>query len=74
MINLVNQLLFIEVKILIDEILKEYDYCREVTKNHFNKYLVMPERDEQIFQSSNKCWICDKIFDVGDNKVREIVI
>ena len=74
MINLVNQLLFIEVKILIDEILKEYDYCREVTKNHFNKYLVMPKRDEQTFQSSNKCWICDKIFDVGDNKVREIVI
>ena len=21
------------------------------------------------FQSSNKCWICDKVCDVGDNKV-----
>ena len=29
----------------------------------------MSENDEQRFQSSNKCWICDKLFDVGDNKV-----
>ena len=26
--------------------------------------------DEERFQSSNKFWICDKLFDVGDNKVR----
>ena len=25
---------------------------------------------EQRFQSSNKCWIYDKLFDVDDNKVR----
>ena len=31
----------------------------------------MSEKDKQIFQSSNKCWICDKLFDVGDNKVRD---
>ena len=31
----------------------------------------MSEKDEQIFQCSNKCWICDKLCDVGDNKVRE---
>ena len=31
----------------------------------------MSEKDEQIFQSSNKCWICDKLFDVGDNNVRD---
>ena len=30
----------------------------------------MSEEDEQIFQLSNKCWTCDKRFDVGDNKVR----
>ena len=40
-------------------------------KKHFNKNLVMSEKDEQRFQSSNKCWICDKLFDVGDNKVRD---
>ena len=31
----------------------------------------MSEKDEQIFQSSNKCWIYDKLFDVVDNKVRD---
>ena len=31
----------------------------------------MSEKDEQSFQSSNKCWICNKLFDVGDNKVRD---
>ena len=31
----------------------------------------MSAREEQRFQSSNKCWKCDKLFDVGDNKVRD---
>ena len=31
----------------------------------------MSEKDEQRFQSSNKCWICDKLFDIGENKVRD---
>ena len=31
----------------------------------------MSEEDEQRFQSSNKWWICDKLFDVEDNKVRD---
>ena len=31
----------------------------------------MPEKDDQRFQSSNKCWICDELFHVGDNTVRD---
>ena len=27
---------------------------------------------EERFQSSNKCWICDKLFNVGDNKVIDV--
>ena len=50
----------------IEAILKEYDYCKQIIKSHFNKN---PEEDEQRFQSSNKCWICNKLFDVGDNKI-----
>ena len=33
--------------------------------------LVMSAEDEERFQSSNICWICDKLFDVGDDKVRD---
>ena len=44
-------------------------------KKHFNKKLIMSaeeeEEEEEIFQLSNSCWICDKLFDVGDGKVRD---
>ena len=29
------------------------------------------EEKEGKFQLSNSCWICDKLFDVGDDKVRD---
>ena len=38
---------------------------------HFNKNLVMSAEDEERFQLINKCWICHKLFDVGDNRVRD---
>ena len=44
----------------IETFLKEYDYCKKVIKNYFNKNLVMSPEDERRFQSSNKCWICKK--------------
>ena len=30
----------------------------------------MSAENEQRFQSNNKCWIWDKLFDVEDNKIR----
>ena len=31
----------------------------------------MSAEEEERFQLSNNCWICDKLFDDGDNKVRD---
>ena len=31
----------------------------------------MTVEEEEIFQSSNKCWIWDKLFDLVDEKVRD---
>ena len=31
----------------------------------------MSAEDEERFQSSNKCWIYDKLFYDGDNRVRD---
>ena len=31
----------------------------------------MSAKDEERFQSSNKCWICNKLIDLGDNKVKD---
>ena len=31
----------------------------------------MSTEEEERFQLANSCWICDKLFDVGDDKVRD---
>ena len=51
-------------------VLKEYEYCN-IIKRYFNKNLIMTAEEEEIFQLSNKCWICDKLFDLVDEKVRD---
>ena len=66
MINLVNKLVFIEVNAVykfIDAILEEYNYCKRVMNEHFNKNLIMSAEDEERIQLSNKCWICSKLLD-----------
>ena len=40
-------------------------------KKHFSKNLIMSAEEEERFQLSNICWICNKLFDVSDNKVRD---
>ena len=40
-------------------------------EKHFNKNLVMTVEEKKIFQLSNKGWICDKLFDIVDEKVRD---
>ena len=32
-------------------------------KKHFNKNLIMTEEEEEQFQPSNSCWICEKLID-----------
>ena len=55
----------------IEAILREYQYCKKVMKKHFNKNLIMNEEEEEEFQSSNTCWICEKLIDNDDEKVRD---
>ena len=37
-------------------------------KKHFNKNLIMSEEEEQLFQTSNSCWICEKLIDNDDDE------
>ena len=37
-------------------------------KKNFNKNLLMTEEEEQ-YQSSNKCWICEKLIDDENLKI-----
>ena len=54
----------------IKAILEEYDYCKKLIKTHFNKNIIMFVEEER-FQLTNSSWICDKLFDVGDDRVRD---
>ena len=54
----------------IKSALKEHKYCKKIMKDQFNKNLVMTEEEEHLFQQSNCCWICKKIIDNEDEKVR----
>ena len=51
-------------------IFKEFKYSKKVMKKRFNKNMTMSEEEEQ-FQSSNTCWICEKLIDDYDEKVRD---
>ena len=53
----------------IKAIFKEYKYCKQMMKKHFEKNLIMSE--EYLFQQSNSCWICGKLIDNDDEKVRD---
>ena len=39
-------------------------------KKYFNKNLIMSVKKEEQFQLSNVCWICEKLIDDDDEKVR----
>ena len=55
----------------IKAVLKEYEYCKKVMKKYFNKNLIMTEKEEEEFQLSNVCGICEKLSDNDDEKVRD---
>ena len=43
---------------------------KEIMKKYFNKNLIMSEKEEQQqLQSSNICWICERLIDDDDEKV-----
>ena len=42
--------------------IKESKYCAGIRKKHFNKELLMTKEDDEDFESSTKCWICDNVY------------
>ena len=49
---------------LIGKLLEE-----QIIKKYFDENLIMFAEDKQRFQSSSICWICNKLFDLGDSKI-----
>ena len=55
----------------IEADLKEHEYCKKVMRKHFNKNLIMSEKEEEEIQLSNTSWIWEKLIDNDDEKVRD---
>ena len=56
---------------LLKQFLSSMNTVKKVMKKHFNKNLIMSEKEEEEFQLSNVCWICKKHID-NDNEKRSL--
>ena len=55
----------------VKSILEKFQWCKKVMKKYFNNNLIMTEKEEYDFQISNVCWICKKLIDDDNVKVRD---
>ena len=55
----------------ISSIIEESKYCSNVIKKYFNKELVTTKEENEDFENSAKCWICDNDYTDGGVKVRD---
>ena len=45
--------------------------AKKICKDYFNKSLIMSAKEGEMFQNFCSCWICGKLFDLMDEKVRD---
>ena len=55
----------------MEKMIEEVDWCKSIINTHFNKPLVMTEKNKLDFESSNKCYICNKQYSEKDIRVRD---
>ena len=74
MISLLSHLLFIEVKMQLINLLKQFlrsiNIAKKVINKHFNKNLIMSEKEKHVFQQSNSCWICKRLINNDEENIR----
>ena len=54
----------------VKSILNEYNYCKKIMRKYFCKNLITSAEKNELFEMTNICWICDKLIENTDNKVR----
>ena len=55
----------------VKSILNEYNYCKKIMRKYFCKNLITCAEKNELFEMTNICWICDKLIENTDNKVRD---
>ena len=48
------------IKELIEWVFEQEKYCNQIINKHFNKKLKMTIEDEENYQNSHNCWICNQ--------------
>ncbi|XP_053379108.1 uncharacterized protein LOC123541547 [Mercenaria mercenaria] len=56
---------------LIEKMLEEEEYCKEIFSVNFNKELRMSKKDESEFKKQKFCHICEKEYKENENPVRD---
>ena len=56
----------------MEKMLEEVQWCRKMTKKHFNKPVTMTKKDQQDFEEADKCHICYKKYSEKDTRVRAV--
>ena len=51
--------------------INESKYCSDVMKKDINKEFVMNKKDNEDFENSTKCWVCDNDGINGDVTVKD---
>ena len=59
------------VENLNNNIIEESKYCTDIMKKDCNRELAVTKKDNEDFQNSTKCWICDDDYGEVDVKVRD---
>ena len=52
-------------------VFEQEKYCNQIINKHFNKKLKMTIEDEENYQNSQNCWICDQKIINNKDKVRD---
>ena len=56
---------------LLKQLTRSINIAKEIINKHSDKNLIMTEEEEHLFQQSNSCWICKKLTDNDEEKVRD---
>ena len=50
----------------INSMMEKSKYRSNVFKKHFNKELALSKKDNESFENSTKCWVCNNVYVNGD--------
>ena len=56
---------------LLKQFLRSMNTVKKIMKKHFNKNLIMSEKEEEQIQVNNTSWICEKLIDDNNEKIRD---